>query len=91
MLLLLGLVLVPGAVAFLFDGVYLGTADYGWLVRGTLFATAAYLPIWLAVVLRPSLGLPVLWIGLVIWMGLRAVMQLVHFRSGRWLPAQARS
>ena len=90
-LVLLGLVLVPGAVAFLFDGVYLGTADYGWLVRGTLFATVAYLPIWLAVVLRPNLGLPVLWIGLVIWMGLRAVMQLVHFRSGRWLPAQTRS
>ena len=82
---MLGVVVMPGAVAFLFDGVYLGTADYSWLVRGSALATAMYLPIWLVVLLRPSVGLGVLWTGLALWMSARAVLQFWYFRSGRWL------
>ena len=88
-LILLGVVLVPGSIAFLFDGVFLGTADYDWLVRGTAIATVVFLPIWLVTLLRPNLGLGVLWTALIVWMTLRAIMQLVHFRSGRWLQASA--
>jgi putative MATE family efflux protein len=90
-LVMLGVVCIPGAVAFLFDGIYQGTSDYDYLVKGTLAALAVFLPLWLVVMLRPSLGLTVLWGFLAIWMFMRSVVQYRHFRTGGWLVAADRS
>jgi putative MATE family efflux protein len=84
-LIVLGALCVPGAVAFLYDGVYQGTADYNWLVKGTLGALVVFIPGWLVVMIRPSVGLNVLWMVLAAWMVTRAIVQHAHFRNRKWL------
>ena len=86
-LVLLGVLTVPGAVAFLFDGVYLGTSDYGWMQRGTLLASVTFFPFAVVAFAVPRLGLVFLWSALVVWMTARAVLQHWWFRSGRWTAA----
>jgi putative MATE family efflux protein len=90
-LVMLGIVCIPGAVAFLYDGIYQGTSDYNYLVKGTLAALAIFLPLWLVIMVRPSLGLTALWGALAIWMFARAFIQHRHFRNDGWLVAADRS
>jgi putative MATE family efflux protein len=90
-LVVLGIVCIPGAIAFLYDGIYQGTADYDYLVKGTLGALAVFLPLWLVIMVRPSLGLTTLWGALAIWMFARAFIQHRHFRNDGWLLAADRS
>ena len=66
--------LLPGAVAFGLDGVLIGAADYRFLGRAAFGYLLAVLPIAAVVVAIPSLGLAGIWIGLVVWMILRAVV-----------------
>jgi len=86
-LVLLGVMTVPGAVAFLFDGVYLGTSDFAWMQRGTLLAAVTFVPAAVIAFARPGLGLVFLWSALVVWMTARAVLQHWWFRTGRWTVA----
>ena len=81
---ILGLLLVPGAIAFLYDGVCLGLGAFGFLQAQALGATVAVVPFVAAVALDHGLGLPVLWFGLTAWMVARAAIQHVWFRRGRW-------
>lgn len=68
----LAVALLPGALAFAFDGVLIGAADYRFLG----VAAAAYLtvmaPIAVVVLNAPALGIAGIWGGLVVWMSLRA-------------------
>ncbi len=89
-LVLLGILCVPGAVAFLYDGIYQGTSDYNYLVKGTLGALAVFLPLWLVTILKPSVGLYTLWAAIALWMFARAAIQHRHFRTGGWLAATNR-
>ena len=82
---LLGLLLVPGAVAFLYDGVCLGLGAFTFLRAQALSALAAMVPFLVALALDHQLGLPFLWLGLTVWMCARAIIQHVWFRSDRWL------
>jgi putative MATE family efflux protein len=82
---LLGLLLVPGAVAFLYDGVCLGLGAFTFLRSQALSALAAMVPFLVALALYHRLGLPFLWLGLTVWMCARAAIQHVWFTSGRWL------
>jgi putative MATE family efflux protein len=84
-MILLGITCIPGAIAFLYDGIYQGTADYDYLVKGTLAAMAVFLPLWLVIMMRPSAGLNALWATIVLWMTARAVVQHRHFANGAWL------
>jgi len=68
----LALMLLPGAVAFGLDGVLIGAADYRFLGRAAFGYLLAVLPIALVVVAVPSHGLAGIWIGLILWMILRA-------------------
>jgi putative MATE family efflux protein len=79
-LLYLALLLLPGSVAFAFDGVLIGAADYRFLGRAALAYLIAVLPIGVAVMVVPSAGLAGIWIGLVVWMLLRAVFNLRRVR-----------
>ena len=87
-LLLLGLLLVPGAVAFLYDGVCLGLGAYAFLQRQAVGATIVMVPVYVVLLARHSLGLTFLWAGLIVWMCARAAIQHVWFRRGRWEPAR---
>ena len=78
---LLGALLIPGAVAFAGDGILIGLGDYRFLGRlslATLLAVAPLYPVLSSVDAGPT-GL---WACLVGWMAVRAVT--VHFRF-RWL------
>ena len=72
-LLYLAVLLLPGAIAFALDGVLIGAADYRFLGRAALAYLVAVLPIALVVIAFPSAGLAGIWIGLIVWMVLRAV------------------
>ena len=90
-LLLLAVLLVPGAVAFLYDGLCLGLGAYTFLQRQALGATLVMVPVYAVLLARHSLGLPFLWAGLVAWMVARAAIQHVWFVRGRWVAGVTRA
>ncbi len=81
-LMLLGLMQLPGAVAFVMDGALLGASDFAGVQRLMIAAAAVAVPCLAAVLVWPSLGLVGLWCGLNLWMVARAV-----FTRGRWQRA----
>jgi len=88
-LVLLAVLLLPGAVAFAVDGVLIGAGDYRFLGLAALGYLVAVLPIAAAVLLTPSFGIAGIWTGLVLWMTLRAVVNVARVR--RVLPDPATS
>jgi putative MATE family efflux protein len=85
-LLLLALLLLPGAIAFADDGVLIGAGDYRFLGVAAFGYLLAVAPIAVVVLATPSLGIAGIWIGLVVWMALRAVVNTMRVR--RVLPAR---
>jgi len=77
-LLFLAFLLLPGAVAFADDGVLIGAGDYRFLGRAAFGYLLAVLPIAIAVLATPSLGIAGIWMGLVMWMTLRAVVNTLR-------------
>ncbi|RLE22283.1 MAG: MATE family efflux transporter, partial [Actinobacteria bacterium] len=73
-LVFLAILLLPGALAFAYDGVLIGAADYRFLGRAALAYLVAVVPIAAVVLTTPSLGIAGIWIGLTVWMVLRAVV-----------------
>jgi putative MATE family efflux protein len=71
-LLLLGLMQLPGAIAFVMDGALLGASDFAGVQRLMVIALLLALPMLIAVLRWPELGLAGLWVGLVVWMAARA-------------------
>ncbi len=88
-LVVLAVVLLPGAVAFALDGVLIGAGDLRFLGRVMVLALVIYLPFVLAVLAVPSLGIAGVWAAIGIWMGARAVLMTRRFRGQRWLMAAA--
>jgi putative MATE family efflux protein len=78
----LALLLVPGALAFAYDGVLIGAADYRFLGLAALCYLLAITPFGLAV-LGFDLGIAGIWASLTLWMVMRAVVN--HRRSARLL------
>lgn len=84
-LLFLALLLVPGAAAFAYDGILIGAADYRFLGLAALGYLVAVAPIAVAVLATPSLGIAGIWLGLSIWMLLRAIVN--RRRTAHVLPS----
>lgn len=80
---LLSVAIVPAAVAFAHDGVLIGAADYHFVGIAALGYLIAMVPIGLLVTAAPSSGIAGVWIGLIVWMVLRAVVN--HLRTRRLL------
>ena len=78
----LAILLVPGAIAFAYDGVLIGAADYRFLGFAALGYLIAITPVGLAV-LGLDLGIAGIWAGLTLWMVMRAVVN--HRRAGSLL------
>ncbi|MGI9645594.1 MAG: MATE family efflux transporter, partial [Ilumatobacteraceae bacterium] len=85
-LLLLAILLLPGAVAFAYDGVLIGAGDYRFLGRAALAYLLAVLPIAAAVLAVPELGIAGIWVGLIVWMLIRAGVNHLRARTimARW-------
>jgi MATE family, multidrug efflux pump len=86
-LVVLALLLVPGAVAFALDGVLIGAGDVRFLGRVMLASFLLYLPLVLGVLLVPALGIVGVWGALGVWMCLRALLTDRRFRGEAWLTA----
>jgi putative MATE family efflux protein len=80
----LGVMQLPGAVAFVLDGVLMGASDFAYVKWVTLGGLAVFLPVAGAVLLWPDLGIAGVWLGLLAWMATRALFNYTRFRSGRW-------
>lgn len=85
----LGVVMVPAAIAFAYDGVLIGAGDYRFLGRAALGYTLALLPLAAAVLAWPQLGIAGIWLGITVWMCLRATVN--HLRARRLFPVRAAS
>ena len=84
-LVVLGLMLVPGAMAFALDGVLIGAGDVRFLGRAMLIALLIYLPFAAMPLAEPSLGIVGVWGALTLWMVARAVLMNRRFRGVAWL------
>lgn len=82
-LLWLALTLLPGAVAFAYDGVLIGAGDYRFLGIAAACYLAAAVPFALATLAHPELGIAGIWSGILCWMVLRATVN--HARTRRVL------
>ena len=77
---LLGAILIPGAVAFATDGSLIGAGDYRFLGRAAFGYLLAVVPIAAIVLAFPSLGIVGIWGGLMVWMSLRATVNVGRSR-----------
>jgi Na+-driven multidrug efflux pump len=85
-LLWLALALVPGAIAFAYDGVLIGAGDYRFLGLAALAYLVAVTPLGV-ITLVAGLGIAGIWGTYALWMGLRAVFN--HLRARHLLQPTA--
>jgi Na+-driven multidrug efflux pump len=88
-LVVLGLMQVPAAVTFVLDGVLMGANDFRALRWQTTLAFVVVAPIFVAVMVWPSLGIVTVWIGMAAWVVVRAVKNHLRVRGDRWLSSAA--
>jgi Na+-driven multidrug efflux pump len=86
-LLILAAMQVPAAFTFVLDGVLMGANDFRDLRWQTTLAFAACLPILIAVIARPSLGIVTVWLGLFVWICVRAVKNHTRVQGDLWLAS----
>ena len=75
---ILALIMLPGALAFAYDGVLIGAADYRFLGRVAFGYLLAVIPLAALVLAFPGLGIAGIWGALTVWMILRAAVN--HWR-----------
>ena len=80
----LAAILIPGGIAFAYDGVLIGAGDYRFLGRAAFLYSLVLAPV-AAVILRfPWLGIGGIWAGILLWMCIRA--QVNHRHTAGVLP-----
>ena len=84
-LLVAGLVQVPAAVAFVLDGVLIGSSDFRFLQWNMLAGLAVFLPFVAAVLRWHHLGVAGIWSGILVWMVFRAGVNGARFKGQRWV------
>ena len=88
-LVLVGVLQIPGAVAFVLDGVLMGASDFRFLQWAMLAAGVAFVPIGVAVLVWPRLGIAGVWGGLLVWMCVRAGANARRAAGEGWLTASS--
>ncbi|MEM9746430.1 MAG: MATE family efflux transporter [Actinomycetota bacterium] len=73
-LIVLGVMMIPGAIAFATDGSLIGAGDYRFLGRAALVYLVAVLPLAVLTLSVPSVGIVGVWVALFVWMSLRAMV-----------------
>jgi putative MATE family efflux protein len=84
-LVLVGLAQVPAAIAFVLDGVLIGSSDFRFLKWNMLAGLAVFLPFALAVLRWHGLGIVGIWVGILAWMLFRAAVNGARFRGPSWI------
>jgi putative MATE family efflux protein len=70
----LAVMMIPGAIAFAYDGILIGAGDYRFLGLAALGYLVAVLPIAIVTLATPQFGIAGIWGGLLVWMIIRAVV-----------------
>jgi len=83
-LMILGVILVPGALAFAYDGALIGAGDYRFLGRAAFGYLLAIVPAAIVVLVRPAVGIVGIWVALAGWMMLRAAVNHRRVASMFW-------
>lgn len=86
-LVVLAVMQLPGAVTFVLDGVLMGANDFADLRWQTTLAFLAALPFYVAVMVRPSLGLGVVWAGMLVWVAVRALKNHTRVQGEAWMTS----
>jgi putative MATE family efflux protein len=86
-LLVLALMQPAAALTFVLDGVLMGANDFRDLRWQTTLAFAASLPVFAVVYARPSLGIVTVWLGLLLWISVRALKNHTRVRGDRWMAS----
>lgn len=79
----LAVLMIPAAIAFAYDGVLIGAADYRFLGRAALGYTVVLLPVAAVVLVWREVGIAGIWLAIGLWMCLRATVN--HRRTARVL------
>ncbi|MCU1464001.1 MAG: family efflux transporter, partial [Acidimicrobiales bacterium] len=90
-LVILGVLQVPGATAFVLDGVLMGASDFRYLAMVSVASLVLFVPFAAAVLADHHLGLPWLWGGLAVWMTGRAAANGARVVGRRWVVVASRS
>lgn len=80
-----GMAQVPAAVAFVLDGVLIGSSDFEFLKWNMLASLGVFVPFAVAVLHWPKLGITGIWAGLLAWMVFRAAVNGSRFRGREWM------
>jgi putative MATE family efflux protein len=88
-LVILGVAQLPGAITFVLDGVLMGANDFRDLRWQTTIAFAVTLPVFVAVWVEPDLGIGGVWIGMLLWLVVRAVKNHTRVRGDAWMESAA--
>ncbi|MDQ3758090.1 MAG: MATE family efflux transporter, partial [Actinomycetota bacterium] len=83
-LMVAALVQLPGAVAFVLDGVLIGASDFRYLQWSMVGGLAVFAPFALLVPANPSMGIAGVWAGLLAWMVARAAANVARYRGSSW-------
>lgn len=86
-LVVLAVAQLPAGVSMGLDGVLIGGGDYRFLGRASVAYLAAFVPLGLATLARPSLGIVGVWLAMGCWLVARAVTNLWRFEGRRWVHA----
>ncbi len=86
-LVVLGVMQLPAAITFVLDGVLMGANDFKDLRWQTVIAFGASLPVFALVFARPSLGIVTVWLGMLLWICVRAVKNHTRVQGDRWLAS----
>jgi Na+-driven multidrug efflux pump len=88
-LLLLAILQPLGGLAFALDGVLIGAADFAALARIMAVSLLFWLPMAVATLLQPALGIIGVWSAIVTWMAARVVLMSARFRRSPWVSSPA--
>ncbi len=83
-LMVLAIAELPASVAMGLDGVLIGGGDYRFLGRASVAYLVAFVPLAVATLAWPSLGIVGVWLAMTSWLAARAVTNLVRFERRRW-------
>jgi Na+-driven multidrug efflux pump len=84
-LVVLGVMQLPAAVTFVTDGILMGANDFRDLRWSTTIAFFVSLPVFVAVMVRPSLGILTVWLGMLVCISARTVKNHTRVQGDEWV------
>ncbi len=86
---MLGVLQIPAAHTFVSDGILMGGNDFRDLRWSTTLAFLASVPVFVAVMVWPDLGIVGVWSGMLLWVSVRAVKNHLRVRGDDWMESAA--